>query len=306
MKQMVLSIMLIWLVSCLSSLEICDPQGNIRIYNQKELEALPQEAFITNVQRGTSQVTNHWKGIKLLPWLNELDLIGWHSITFVSIDGYEISMHRAELESMPVWLAFSQNDLIFALDELRLVFPELRDRFWVRALAKIQLVGYEPAPAPHQIRIVKSLAAYLEEKILPDANGSINCLKLMNQEFHSSEGSLIILDKKLRKLRLEYDKTLKNASLVVNSEALAELELPDLSSSLLPREIVYLQAGPYALLQADQYPRLLELGEALGWESFGTPNNSLATFKKLPPEILEPDFANIGSLFPDDLWLILE
>lgn len=250
----------------LVALELRYPEGKARAFSLQELRQASQTAFETVREKGSTRQTDLWEGIDLLPWMRSINADNWHSLTFTSIDGFSVSMHRAELEAMPSFIALRDRDGYLAEDALRLIFPQRRDNVWVRGIAAIELNGFDPLPPPRQVFVWEdAISSSLSTRSSQD---SISLAEVMQRLFRLDSGSVVFAGMSGNVVRLEYPAHLANAVLNRKDGAYS-LGGGDLPPSVCPRDIVYMQCGPQAFILAEALPLLNDLGKYLRWDSVG-------------------------------------
>lgn len=268
------------LVLPISALELRFGAGKTRVVSIDELYQAPQTAFETIREKGSTRQTDLWEGIDLLPWLHSLNADSWHSLAFTSIDGYRISMHRAELEAMPSFIALRDRNGYLAPDELRLIFPQRRDNVWVRGISAIELLDFDPLPPPRQIFVWEdALSGTLSTR---SSSGMITLEDVMQRLFRLDGGSVVFAGAGGDVVRLEFPSHLANAALLLQDGSY-RLSGQNLPSSVCPGDIVYIQCGYQAFIMENAVPMLPDLGKYLMWESSGkAPSMSVVTPVKQP------------------------
>jgi hypothetical protein len=274
-KLMFAMAVLLLLTLPLSALELRFGAGKTRSISIDELRQAPQTAFDTVREKGNTRQTDLWEGIDMLPWMRAMNADNWHSLAFISSDGYRISMHRAELEAMPSFIAMRDRDGYLGEDELRLIFPQRRDNLWVRGLSAIELLAFDPLPPPRQIFVWEdTLSGTISTRSSQEA---MALAEVMHKLFRLDSGSVVFAGDSGEAVRLEYPSHLGNAMLTMEAGKLV-LSGKSLPSSVCPEGIVYIQCGPQAFILAEALPLLPDLGKYLQWETGGSaPSMRLVT-----------------------------
>ncbi len=250
----------------LGSLELRFGTGKSRHISIEELRQAPQSAFSTSRQKGLEQVVDMWEGIELLSWMQQIGAKDWHSLNFISRDGYSVSLHRAELEMLPVYIALRDADAYLDEAAIRLIFPTRRDNIWVRGLDVIELQGFEPLPPPRQLFILED---YLRGTLGKKSSASGMAFRdVMVSLFRQDSGSVVFVGDAGIQVRLDYPTHLANAFLAQSDDHWA-LESADLPQSVCIRQIVYIQCGAQAFVAQASVSHLQDLAKALGWDYDG-------------------------------------
>ena len=285
MRRTLFTLAIALLSISLSALAIQIPDADARHWSLDQLRGLELQAFQTTRVKGIEKVEDTWMGIDLLPWLNSQSSYFWHELEFVSVDAHSLKMHRADLETKPVWLAIK--DSKGWLEEgIRLVFPGQRDNIWIRGLDKIILQGFTPVPAPRRIYGGDDV------RLPQDDYGIINPSDLIGSFFAETKGDLLLVSTDLKPLVLRYPEHLSAAYFVVFDGRIS-LQSKSLPASLLPNPIIYMQIGHQAVILPQYLERLPELAKQLEWP------------ETLSWKVLKPSYERFdpGKPLPQGSWL---
>jgi len=283
-KICAIAIMLVLLVN-LAALSIETPGQEKATCHITELRALPLEQFETTRVKGIESVSDIWRGIALLAWLDQQQDYFWHELEFVSVDGHKLRLHRADLVPRPVWLALS--DAKGWLEEgIRLVFPGQRDNIWIRGLDRIILHGFTPHPAPRRIY------SWDDIKVTHSSDGIIMIADLIGESFSEEKGELLMVSSELQPLVLKYPEHLEDGGLCFAEDQL-KLCSEILPSALQLNSLIYLQMGHQAIILPQALKLLPELAKLLNWPE-------LTVWKTVEPSyrLYVP-----GTVLPRDNWL---
>lgn len=265
--------LMLLMISCLPlcsllGLEVFTLNSAVDVFGLEQLRKLRQESFSTRRFKHESDLIENWKGIPLQAWLTQQGYDDFQSIRFESEDNYMVRIHRAELDSMPGYIALRKDGKLLEESEIRLIFPAQRDMFWVRGLTKIFLEDFQPAPPPQRIYLWEkesgrlTLAAELEPFI---RTSGYLVDEVMRKIFYQDSGSVILVSRDGIKMRLEYPNHLDGSVLELTAAGNLNLKSPVIPAGMWLKDIVYLQCGPYALIRYDCLYRLPWLAELLDW-----------------------------------------
>lgn len=241
----------------LKALDIRTPDGQARNWKLEQLRGLELKTFQTTRVKGIEKIEDTWQGIDLLPWLKDQSEFFWHELEFVSVDGHSLRLHRADLETKPVWLAL--RDSKGWLEEgIRLVFPGQRDNIWIRGLDMIILHGFIPLPEPRRIYPWASL------KQAGDETGMIDLSDFIAYFWAETKGDLLLVSDVLKPVVLKYPEHLANAKLGIEPDAVSLLA-ESLPESLLPQRLIFIQMGNQAVIMPQALRIMPALARLLSW-----------------------------------------
>jgi len=251
---------LLFTMLCLNALTVIDVSGSEMEFSYKELLKDSLETFVTNRTKGAKTISESWKGIPIVPWLTAKGFGSWHVIKFISLDAYEVSLHRVELDPMPAFIAFEYQSEVLAETDIRVIFPSLRENMWLRGLQTIRLKGFETYPHPHIIRKLELALDKLDEK-----NSAMPIGEFISATMHQQKGTIVLLDSGMQAFSLEYPKHLSEHTLFLDKEnRRIRLSLSQIGDTWL-RDIIYIQCGPFAYASDEYLGNLQAIAKPLGW-----------------------------------------
>lgn len=260
-------------ITCLTgtqllALDVYLHTGAVSNHNLSSLQSEQQESFETVRHKDGKEIKDNWQGISLQKWLNKHDYTDFQSIRLESHDNYMVRVHKADLDSMPGYIALVKDNQLLDSLEVRVIFPQQRDMFWVRGIVSIYLEDFKPVPPPRQIYIwdaEKAALTYHQELPIFKALSGYSFNNVMETIFHQEAGSVIVVSRDGLKTRLEYPKHLKDAVLATDLEGTINLKSPIVPAGMWLKDVVYMQCGPYALIKQDYLYRLHTLYSLLNW-----------------------------------------
>ncbi len=267
-KSMLCLLLLAGICISLNGLEVFNYNGDADYYKLSSLRTEKQVIFTTERFKHDKQLNERWQGINLQDWLRKNEYDGFQSIRFESEDNYMVRIHKAELDSMPGYIVLAKDGKMLDSTEVRVIFPKQRDMFWVRGLSRIYLEDFKAAPPPRQIFVWEAEQAQLQ---LTNSLEPFEQIKgyffdqVMSKLMHTDTGSVILVSRDGLKTRLEYPKHLKGSVFELTKDNNLNLISPIIPPGMWLKDVVYLQAGPYALIRQDFLYRLPYLYELLQW-----------------------------------------
>jgi len=265
--------------SALHCIEIINKAGVSSYVSFASLKAHSLESFQTKRHKDGKDLIDNWQGISLQNWLREEKLEDFQSIRFESDDRYMVRIHKAEMDTMPGWIALVQNKIPIDSTEIRVIFPKQRDMFWVRGIARIILEDYRPVPKPRQLFISEN--AFTKIPLLTDPTPfkdikGYNFDSIMEDIFCDNEESVVLVSRDGLRIRLEYPKHLKSAVIELTQDKKYNLKSPNIPGGMWLKDIVYIQSGPYALIRKGYLTEIASLYKLLEWKA---PDNLLINIK---------------------------
>lgn len=263
-------IIALMIMTCLlHGLEIIDKDGRVTGYQISQFRDEPQQDFSTARHKKGMDITDNWQGIDLHAWLKKHKHTDWQSLRFESSDNYMVRLHKAELDTMPGYIALKQNGVWLDSTEVRVIFPKQRDMFWIRGIARIYLEDFKPIPQPRQTYIwesaVTKIRLYDEPEPFKNMQG-YRFSEVMSTLFAQDEGSVVMVSRDGIRMRLEYPRHLKGSILERDTLGNLNLKSPLIPAGMWLKDIVYLQCGPYALLRQEFLYHLPQLSKILDWQ----------------------------------------
>ena len=267
MKYCVLVVLFCLFAAMLSGIEVITKDGDVSVFSLQDLSKEKLAEYQTLRHKNGEDTVDYWKGVDLLPWLATHKLDNWQSLRFESRDNYIVRLHRAELDTMPGYITLEQNGSKLDSTEVRVIFPDQRERFWIRDVARIYLEDFEVAPRPRQILIADMLNLPLISNPEPFKGISgYRMADLMAKVFFTDIGSVIMVTRVGSRIRLEYPKHLEGSILELDTGGKLNFKSPIIPAGMWLRDVVYIQCGPYAMLRG-QDTKLEDIAKILEWKT---------------------------------------
>ncbi len=311
MNKLSVLILLAILISCIttiSGIEIISKTGVASYITYNQLKAHPLESFQTKRHKDGKDIIDNWQGIPLQKWLEQENINDFQSIRFESDDRYMVRIHKAEMDTMPGYIALVHEKVPIDSTEIRVIFPKQRDMFWVRGIARIVLEDYRPVPKPRQLFIAENALAKLsllkDPKPFVDIKG-YSFDTIMSDIFCDDEESVVLVSRDGLRLRLEYPKHLQGAVIEYTKDGKYNMKSPNIPGGMWLKDITYIQCGPVSMIRKDYLNELASLYKLLEWKA---PDN-LQINIKINAVIKEITLTQVEELsrynFQNDEWLEL-
>lgn len=266
---MLLLIFILITIPPLSALQLVDSNGLLREFDNALLHKHPTQELKTSREKDGVVRLNNWDGFRCDVWLKEQNPGDFNSIRFESSDRYQVSLTKAEFESLESYLVIAQDGVPFEKNALRLIFPSLREMQWIRDLQRIVLENFNPLPRPKRFYLLQS---FLEKQPLQhepkpfvkiDGWFFSDLLPLLSD---LPEKQVILFSRDGLKQSLRYPYHLEGAVLEKAAEGY-NMKSPQIPGGMWVKDIIYLQCDSGALIARDSLNRLIELAKLFSWET---------------------------------------
>jgi hypothetical protein len=261
-------LLLLLSASLLGAITVTDPQGATRTFSYKELSAVPRENFTTVREKDGESRKDIWSGFRFDHWLKANLDTPFKIIRFESDDRYMVSLSKAEFDTLVCWLALEQNGKTMPEDELRLIFPDLRDQKWVRGLARIILEDFDPLKMPARFEFLDQRLK--SETLIEDPAPFINTqgyyfADLLPLSARKDTVAVVLYSADGMKLALEYPLHLEGAILEATDDGF-NLKSPRVPGGMWLKKIIYVQIGDFALIHTGNLDALIALNRIMDWK----------------------------------------
>ncbi|MBP7205939.1 MAG: hypothetical protein KBA54_05415 [Candidatus Cloacimonetes bacterium] len=252
----------------LGAITVTDTKGFTQSHDYSDLASLPREEFTTVREKEGETRIDTWQGIRFDLWLKANLDKPFKVIRLESADRYMVSFSQAEFDTLASWLVFAQNGKTLPEDQLRVIFPSLRDMKWVRGLDRVVLEDFDPLGMPSRFEFMdarlESAALVVNPEPFINLRGYFfaDLLPLSSRQdslpaiLYSADGM---------KLALEYPRHLEGAILELTDEGF-NLKSPVIPGGMWLKNIVYIQLGDFALIHPGNLEALIALNRVLDWK----------------------------------------
>lgn len=260
---------LLFLASALlSALSVTDSQGVTQDFSYEELAALPRQDVTTIREKEGVAKKDTWQGLRFDTWLQTRVDKPFKIMRFESDDRYMVSFSRAELDTLALWLVFSQDGRVFADSSMRLIVPGMRDMKWVRGLERVVLEDFDPLKLPARFEFLESRLQ--KEPLLQDPAPFVNIkawyfADLLPSSARGKSCNVVLYSQDGMKLALEYPLHLEGAILEPTDEGF-NLKSPQIPGGMWLKKIIYIQINDFALIHTGNLDALIALNRIMDWQ----------------------------------------
>ncbi len=267
-KLCCLTILALIVLGSLTAIEIIGSDGTSHVYSFGYFRELGKGKVTTTRHRDGRTQSETWQGMRLDNWLKDNGFTRWQNIRLESEDNYVVNIHRAEFDILECWMVFWQGDVELDSLNYRVIFPALRDLYWVRAVHKIVLEDFDPMLMPQRIMFwaKEALKLTIHSDPEPFIKTSAYLMdEIMQDIFRLAQADIILVSRDGLRLRMEYPRHLGGAILEIGESGSLNLKSARIPGGLWIRDIVYLQADNLALIMPDGIKQLVEISQLLRW-----------------------------------------
>ena len=225
--------------------------------------------FSTSREKDGVLNTYHWKGIRFDKWLKEQALGDFAKIKFISADKYEASFTKTEWDTLTCWLVYAENNKIFPKEQFRIIFPHLREMYWVRDVQKVVLEDFKKIHLPRFF--VPMRYFFSTQTLLTDPEPFTNTKGYSFDKFVPALSTneikdIVLYSKDELAQNLSHPQHLAGAMLEKIDPAGYNLKSPQIPGGMWLRDIVYLQCDATALIDTDHISRILDIAKVMNWK----------------------------------------
>lgn len=266
MRKITLLLTLCLSLSSVNAINVFSPEAKVQTIELEELQRKELISFETRRDKDGAVITETWEGVSILSWLQNNG--NWQNLKVQSKDGYSVNFNRLELSHSNLFLALKLNGSWLSEYDVRIIHTPSRENSWVRNLDFLKLEDYLPYPQPQRILLVQD---WMKDNQALFSDDYASFAELLPTAFSLENVDLILVDKQNHRLRMNYPRDLAKARLYVGERGQMSLDmgknkLPSFAGGLRYDQVVYLQAGPVALVSDECLPQLKNLAALLGWQ----------------------------------------
>ena len=295
--------------SCLNSiLVVMDKAGNKTTFSYQQLLRQPLQDFSATKSKNGKVTTEYYTGFSLRDWLAKNGFTDYQTLKLEGADNYMIRQNKADIDTIPAFLALYKDKVALDSTQVRAVFPTLREMYWIWGVNSITLEDFKPMEKPKLLRIMKTEFSHynLTQDPAPfkDFKG-YNLDDILAKSLYVTDGSVVFVCRDGLKSRLEYPKHLKGAVLEETAAGVYNLKSPLIPAGMWLKDVVFIQYGYMGILADNYLDKLGNLYQQLGW--FDNPQQSdkwtLRTAKSVSTEYTVKELA--GKQLLPGMWLEL-
>ncbi|MBP7333399.1 MAG: hypothetical protein KA963_01635 [Candidatus Cloacimonas sp.] len=270
MKKYLCLLIILGVILTLSSLELIDTKGISHYYDNAELYKKEiQEIKTTREKDGTVRL-NTWQGFRFDIWLKQQKLGDFATIRLESSDRYQVTLEKAEFDSLESYIVTGQDGVPFEENMLRLIFPALREMQWIKGLERVVLENFQPLIRPRRFYLMqetlKKYTLQQDPKPFVKTQGWFLSDILMDLS-EAEEKQVILYSRDGLKQHLTYPLHLEGAILEKTAEGHYNLKSPQIPGGMWMKDVIYLQCDNYALISDDAINQFIPLAKTLHWET---------------------------------------
>jgi hypothetical protein len=256
------------IVSNLMSIEVIHNHGLKAEYSYEYFRDLPRTTVGAELEKKGQILSYTWKGFRFDHWLQDKGYEHFTGIRFESPDRYMVTLTRYEFEQNECWMVFEQNGESLDINTFRVIFPALRQMYWIAGMSRIVLEDFVPLKLPQKFlfmdKAITKLKLVQEPKPFVKIQGyyfddiykSISTQDSVHVIMQSGDGL---------KIRLQYPHHLAGAVLELTDNGTYNLKSPQIPGGMWLNDIVYLQINEVAFIREKALSQLVEISKSLSW-----------------------------------------
>ncbi|HNW24569.1 MAG TPA: hypothetical protein PKI37_03815 [Candidatus Cloacimonas sp.] len=270
MKKYLCLLIILGVILTLSSLEIIDTKGISHYYDNAELYKKEMQEIKTTREKDGTVRLNTWQGFRFDIWLKQQKLGDFATIRLESSDRYQVTLEKAEFDSLESYIVTGQDGVPFEENMLRLIFPALREMQWIKGLERVVLENFQPLIRPRRFYLMqetlKKYPLQQDPKPFVKTQGWFLSDILMDLS-EAEEKQVILYSRDGLKQHLTYPLHLEGAILEKTAEGHYNLKSPQIPGGMWMKDVIYLQCDNYALISDDAINQFIPLAKTLHWET---------------------------------------
>ncbi len=268
MKQILLLAIAIIIASNLCAIELIHNHGMIKNYSYEYFRNLPRTTVTAQLEKKGQLLSYAWEGFRFDKWLSDNGYENFTGIRFESPDRYMVTLTRYEFEQNECWMVFEQNGETLDLNTFRVIFPALRQMYWIAGMNRIVLEDFLPLKLPQQFIFMDRALSRL--KLVKEPKPFVNIQGYFFEDIYRSisahdSAHIAMQSRDGLKIRLEYPHHLAGAVLELTDNGAFNLKSPQIPGGMWLNDIVYLQVNDTALIRENALHQLVEINKSLSW-----------------------------------------
>jgi len=262
-----IAVLLLPLWGALMGMSLVYDTSSLKEYSFEELSKLPRQNLVTETEKKGKVNKHEWEGFRFDQWLKNSGYRDFHQIRIESEDRYMVTLSKYEFEQNPSWMVFVQDGEVLDADSFRIIFPSLRQMYWVTGINRVVLENSDPLGIPKSFMVLQQLISQhqLHKEPKPfvgisgySVNEIIKGLKLKEAKviFYSNDGL---------RLRVDFPKHLTDAILELREDGSLNLKSPQIPGGMWINDIAYMQIEEKAWVAVGGLGNIVKLNKELGW-----------------------------------------
>lgn len=252
----------------LMSIELVHKQGKIETLGFEYFQSQPRMELKAELEKKGKPVNYSWKGFRFDNWLKDNGYTEFTNIRFESEDRYQVSLSHYEFSQNECWMMFEENGEELNEDSFRIVFPALRQMYWINGIIRIVLEDFEPLKMPEEFFFMDKIIA--KQKLHDNPAPFVRIRgyymdDLIKKHFGTKNAQVLMYSRDGLKLRMEYPKHLKGAVLELSADGKYNLKSQNIPGGMWLNDIVFIQFGKRAMIREAVLGDIVELNRVLSW-----------------------------------------
>ncbi len=261
-------LLLMLMAANLMSIEIIHDHGMKKNYSYTYFSGLPRTGLTAELEKKGEIIKYSWKGFRFDKWLEANGFTDFTGIRFESPDRYMVTLTRYEFEQNECWMVFEQNGEKLDQNTFRVVFPALRQMYWIAGMNRIVLENFSPLKMPRELIFMERAMA--KQQLIQEPKPFVKIQGYYLEELIKSLGNpesahIVMQSADDLKIRLEYPLHLSGAILELGPEGNYNLKSPQIPGGMWLNDIAYIQIGEKAFIRERYLHKLVELNKSLSW-----------------------------------------
>lgn len=265
--RFILTILTVGIAAALGSISVTDKLNVRTQVSYEELAAVPRDTIQTVREKDGTVKTDTWEGFRFDNWLRDKGWTDFNGIRFVSSDRYQVSMEKAEFDTLECWLVLSREGVPFEENSVRIIFPGLRDMYWVRDLGQVFLEDISPYRMPERFIPMDAFLGKYPITADPAPFQGIEGWRLEDifaQYELPEDVEVLFVSGDMIKVKLLWGEHLQGAVLE-SYKGGYNLKSPRIPGGMWLKDVLYMQIGNRAWWREGSISILPELDQLLKW-----------------------------------------
>jgi hypothetical protein len=253
--------------------------------NADTLRKLPlRELQTTRDKKGETKI-DIWKGVSLTALLTREHLDPSSELRALSADQYQVLLDSKQVAG--AILALEHNGQPLSENDIRLINPDIRDMFWIREIASIEVRETPRPPIVHEMlrldNILGNMAIRPELPKFPVSTGWRFCDLAFNVT-DVPAGTWFLWGRDGVCQILDYTTYLQDAVIILDKGKI-DLKSPSMPGGMWISDLAIIQKGETVLVSEKRFDSLSDVAKLLSWASTPTQVNVIpqgATVSVIP------------------------
>jgi len=264
----------------------------------EELQNYEQAEVETQREKDAQTKFDVWQGTLLSEVLAKYRIEDFTVLKFTSQDNYQVRLSKQDISAHQPILALQKNEILLSENEIRLIVPPIREMYWIKNIDTIEVEKLFSLPIPYTLLSAEQILPLLEiHADLPDFQDKKSYLfrDLLTRSFPDPQDEFWVVGRDGVSHRLDYDKYLKNAVLVIGDGRM-DLQSNDMPNGMWIKNLVYIQAFDRAVFFRTQFKNWQEVAALLQWKNLPFMRDDAGNPISFEMNFSDPEWQNIRLL----------